>query len=365
MDAVLRRTGRRVAIPRQTIGSQEYAERFGSRWHAAFPETGRVQRRPPVQYGSRAADFESAVDPVPALGVLELTRGYVVGTEGWLVSREGQLLPDPTWYGTHTADLNRRLRGNRGSRQVVPLRGSALSLLTRSEDSNYAHFLLDGVGRLAVVAAAGIPMDRFDHVIASVPNEGCRRLLARAGVPLERLIDARKGAAFRPDVLFAPSFPGTRRNYLPWLVDFLRGTIPAPDGPGGRRLFIQRKHTRRVLNEAELLPILAGHGFELYDPLEHEDPPRDFAAASVVVGPHGAAMADLAFCRPGTSVLELIPEDHLMPYWYTLSEAGGLRYGYLIADAHRTALGSAKSDLTVNVLDFRAALADTVAAARV
>lgn len=361
--AFLRWSGRRVVVPRTTIGSREYAERHSGQWHVAYPAAGRVSRRPPVRYGSRVADFESPVDPIPELGVLELQHGHVVGREGWIVSREGQLLPEQTWYGTHTAEMEHRLRGKRQPQQVVRVHGTALSLATRSADSNYGHFLLDSVGRLALVEKAGIGMDRIDHVVGAVPSEGAKGILQRAGVPLDRLILTREGISIQPDVLLAPSFPGSRRNYLPWLVDFLRKAGPAPpDGPA-RRLYVQRKATRRVLNEAQLLPLLEGHGFELYDPAEHADSPADFAAASVVVGVHGAGLAGVAFCRPGTCVLELIPEDHVMPYWYTLSEAGGLRYGYLIGDAHPSPLGASKSDLSIDVRDFEAALADTVQAA--
>ena len=279
------------------------------------------------------------------------------------MSRKGELLPEHTWYGTHTAEMEHRLRRGRQPHRVERVGGTALSLATRSADSNYGHFLLDSVGRLALVEKAGIGMDRIDHVVGAVPSEGARRILKRAGVPLDRLILTREGVSIQPDVLLAPTFPGTRRNYLPWLVEFLRKAGPAPpDGPA-RRLYIQRKATRRVLNEAQLLPMLEEHGFEIYDPAEHPDPPADFAAASIVVGAHGAGLADLAFCRPGTCVLELIPEDHVMPYWYTVSEAGGLRYGYLIGDVQPSPLGASKSDVTIDAHDFQLALADTVQAA--
>lgn len=351
-----------MVMPRATLGSQEYARRFGGTWHTAYPARGRVERRPPVRYGSRAADFESTVDPVPELGVLELRQGRVVGLEGWVVSREGQVLPEHTWYGTHTEEMEKRLRRLRQPQRVVHVRGSVLSLGTRSAVSNYGHFLLDSVGRLALVEEAGLRMDQFDHVVGGVPSAGARRMLERAGVPLDRLIPVQEGVAILADVLYAPTFPGSRRNYLPWLVDFLRRMSVPSAAPATRRLYIQRKATRRVLNEAELLPLLEQHQFEIYDPGEHADPPADFAKASIVVGPHGAGLADLAFCQPGTSVLELIPEDHVMPYWYTLSEAGGLRYGYLIGDAHPVPSDISKSDLSIDVHDFSLALTDTVRA---
>ena len=71
--------------------------------------------------------------------------------------------------------------------------------------------------------------------------------------------------------------------------------------------------------------------------------------------------ADLAFCAPGTAVLELLPESHVMPYWYTVSEAARLRYGYLMSDWVQAAPGGlSKDDLHVDPGFFLAALDDTV-----
>jgi capsular polysaccharide biosynthesis protein len=96
-----------------------------------------------------------------------------------------------------------------------------------------------------------------------------------------------------------------------------------------------------VANEAELLPVLERHGLEVYDPSAHEGQPQDFARAELVAGPHGAALSNLAFCAPGTGVLEIVPSDHRYPHYYTLSCAAGLRYGCLQAPstAERAAAG--------------------------
>ena len=169
------------------------------------------------------------------------------------------------------------------------------------------------------------------------------------------------------DILLATSFPGTRRNYQPWLVSFLAERLGTPNAaavPRLRRLYLPRTTSRRISNEASLLPILKAHGFERYDPPRHPDPRRDFAAASVVVGASGSALADLVFCQPGTRVLELIPSDHVVSYWYTVADSGRLRYGYLVGESetHRPAgaAGPSLADFHVDVDEFRDALAATL-----
>ena len=90
------------------------------------------------------------------------------------------------------------------------------------------------------------------------------------------------------------------------------------------------------------------------------NPAEDFAAAAMVVSPHGGVLADLVFCRPGTKVLELPPIDQPAPYYYTLSLAAGLEYGCLVSrslherpEAIRT---PSTSDFTVDIDELAAAL---------
>jgi hypothetical protein len=101
-------------------------------------------------------------------------------------------------------------------------------------------------------------------------------------------------------------------------------------------------------------------GFEIYDPSRHLDPWLDFSQATAVIGPHGAGLTDLAFCLPGTAVLELLPSDHVYPYYCSLSQAAGLRYGYLIGQSERQrskrAFGPSPYDFVVNERQFAGGL---------
>jgi capsular polysaccharide biosynthesis protein len=79
-----------------------------------------------------------------------------------------------------------------------------------------------------------------------------------------------------------------------------------------------------------LIPILQRFGFDVYDVKTVTDEARYFSEAAVVVGAHGAGLTNLAFCQAGTKVLELIPSDHVWPYFYTLADAAGADYHYIV-----------------------------------
>ena len=58
-----------------------------------------------------------------------------------------------------------------------------------------------------------------------------------------------------------------------------------------------------------------------------------FAAAEVVVAPHGAGLVNLTFAPPGVRVLELFAPRYLNPgYWAIVDNVPDSRYRYVVAE---------------------------------
>jgi len=352
-----------LVLPRRTMASSAYAATGQARWTVVEPATT-LHRRPPVHHGSLPSGLlERVVPDLPDLGVLDLAHGITAGPYGWIVTPDGHLLPDHAFHGPGT----RRRRTQQFSGRtfdVERVTGTALSIATYAGWKNYAHFLLDSVTRLHLAEAAGFPPGSVDHVIVGVPNDPARRILERLGVTPDRMLETRDGIALRPERLIAPSFPGLPRNYPPWVPTYLRERLVPAGLTRHRRLYLPRTRARRILNIDELMPMLLEHGFEVFDPELAVDPISTFAEATVVVAGHGAALAGLAFCAPGTAVLEVLPSGHQMPYYYTLAESAGLHYGYLIAasvpEGSPPGLPVDKVDMRVDAAAFREALEATL-----
>jgi capsular polysaccharide biosynthesis protein len=85
-------------------------------------------------------------------------------------------------------------------------------------------------------------------------------------------------------------------------------------------------------NEPEVLALLRPLGFEVLDAgdLSVADQIRAFAEADVIVALHGAALANLVFCSPGASLIELFPSGSIVAdYWKMASGVPGLEHRYL------------------------------------
>ena len=127
-------------------------------------------------------------------------------------------------------------------------------------------------------------------------------------------------------------------EYSRWLRERLAPEAPGqPDGD--RRLFVSRGSaaSRRVVNEAEIEPLLAARGFELVDPagMSIAEQVALFSRASVVAGPHGAGLTNLLFSAPGTRVVEIFaaPAAQGISNYRVLASHLGMPYARLLAAA--------------------------------
>lgn len=300
----------------------------------------------------------------PELGVLEIPSGALYGAAGWVVGRSGCLLPEHSWYGTDLAHMPLPETWE----EPAAAGGTCLSLASDWSDGNYGHFMLDALPRLHLFERAGFSWNEIDHIYCPAierDRERVRTWLARYGVPMDKCcLEPLPGASGkRFERLLAPSFPGLKRNYPTWVAAFLRRALDTENVPRetGRRLYLTREGGRRkVRNEEQLLQILAEFQFELFNPMEHNEPWKVFAQASQIVGAHGAGLTDIAFCSSNAVVLELIPSDHQYPYYCSLAQGAGLRYGYLLceSDSHRgdAAWGPSQADIVVDHRLFRRSL---------
>ena len=109
--------------------------------------------------------------------------------------------------------------------------------------------------------------------------------------------------------------------------------VAVEGGAGARRIYVSRQSAqlRRPKNEAALSDMLKGLGFEAHDPgrLPFREQVALFSSAGVIVAPHGAALANLMFCRPGARVLEFFPRNYSNPCYAMMCRAMGLEYRYL------------------------------------
>lgn len=111
--------------------------------------------------------------------------------------------------------------------------------------------------------------------------------------------------------LVVGSIPGNRVACAPRSLRWLRERFLAGarvSAQGGRKLYIRRRvgGWRSAVNDEELSNLLAGRGFEVVRPegMSLADQVRMFAQADVIIGMHGAGLANILFA-PRATLIEL------------------------------------------------------------
>jgi capsular polysaccharide biosynthesis protein len=124
--------------------------------------------------------------------------------------------------------------------------------------------------------------------------------------------------------------------------DDVRGKVEGRQVEDGPMIYIGRGDApvRRLVNEDEVVRSLAPLGFQkvLLTGMSIEEQVALFAQARAIVAPHGAGLANIAFCRPGTAVVEIVSPDRLWSTYRAIAARRGLDYGFALGDQSDSAL---------------------------
>jgi hypothetical protein len=272
---------------------------------------------------------------VGRVAVAELPGGRVLGPHRAIITGRNELLHEISWYFGTSRPTEHPLFLNPFPPDPLEVPGR-LGLLAARGDGNYYHFLHDVLPRLGVLEQAPqiAPVDSW---YVPVQTRFQRELLDLIGISSEQRIDAGEHPHVRAETLVVPGVPAMIEKNPPWVVQFLRERLLPSAGPveRGAPVFVTRgpsANNRTVVNEDAVLELLSSRGFVAIDPgqMSVVEQIRAFASAPVIVAPHGAALANLAFASPGSAVIELFPAGSLLPdFWRMACGVPGLQYRYL------------------------------------
>ena len=200
--------------------------------------------------------------------------------------------------------------------------------------ASHWHFLIDGLGQLQPPAMAyGRETLYLDADISAEQERFTLAFAHAAGFPPFRRVERMAGECLAVDDC---AFPCRRRitDEVAWLRAVM-GVRPGSDG--GRRLFVVRNRAsiRRLLNQDEVASVLQARlGFEAVDPsaLTLDQQVQAFRGASVIVGPHGAGLANAVFAARPRLLVELCPAQP-PPFYHSLAFALGAQHCMIEAAA--------------------------------
>ena len=279
---------------------------------------------------------------VPATFTACLPNVRVVSRAGWVISPDDRVFEQSCSWKQMFFPSAIEYNSLRRPLKPVKLPGHYTTIMGRAW-RNYYHWNAECLARLALV-------ERLPDVPLLFSNKLTwwhRDSLAALGVDSSRIVELEDGC-YEVDRLYFASFAGVTGDIADWAWrdlrrKFLRGKEGAPRP--GKRIYVGRAGAahRHILNEEEVVRALEREGFT---PLESyrmtiAEKVAALSDAEIIVGAHGAGMANILFAPAGATVVEVLDPAHTVGAFYAMAASLGQGYWYLTAENEASRAGRA------------------------
>ena len=183
------------------------------------------------------------------------------------------------------------------------------------------------------------------------------------GIPKERILE-KSDDLFLVDELYLPDRGVGQNAIYPSLIRRTQKlALEKTPVLRQRRLYIARRTSRVVINEADVMQELGAFGFEQ---VYMEDYPVEeqimmAAGSDAICGPHGAGMTAAMFMKNGGTLIEMFSPSYINPCMLGICEILGHSYAMVMPRVYREEAYSHALDIVVDIALLRSALSSVCA----
>jgi len=296
--------------------------------------------------------------------IYEITNGrlYTDRIHDTAIIIDKKIIDGPSFQQRYTHDLkiyNSKVKNNivfeKGTPRILRnLNGTVLSLLTGGGgNNNYWHWLFDVLPRFGLFSK-NLNLSEVDYfLLPSLAKSFQNETLDFLNIPIHKRLSSEKFRHIKAKELIVTDHPvvisgnATQdiQNIPGWISlwlkkVFLKQSI-AINEKNKNKIYIDRSELannyqpqRLVSNEDEVKEYLLKNDFtsvRLHD-IEFKEQVNLFKNADCIVGLHGAGLANLVFCKPGTKIVEL-RSSNAGPVIENLAKKNNLNYNSIISEA--------------------------------
>ena len=267
----------------------------------------------------------------------------------------GEVLPDAANFS-----LNRKLLMYSPPKKF---NCEVVSLLTGGGGNyNYYHWLFDCLSRLFIVKVSRKIGEGTKYLIPDDALPFQRDTLEALGIDAASRISSKKCRHLIANQLIVTSHPNPNPSLIPvWIIEFLRESFLrcniAALADKKDFIYISREdsvNSRRLINESHLCKSLVSVGFGVYrlTELTFEQQVALFSQAKMIVGVHGAGLANLAFASKGAVVYELFSAQYQPDMFQRIALLTGLEYHRIVCEVRELMKPAQQLDFYIPEMDI-------------
>lgn len=200
--------------------------------------------------------------------------------------------------------------------------------------SNYYHWMFNAVPRYGILLDSGVELKG-----SALVNNNKRKYEVVFSNKIKNEVIPLQGKHYLCKNLIVPSMINKPPHPTVYSCNFIKDFFKEHSSKvNGRRIYSTRTSRRIVVNEKDIISLLKKKGFEIIDndKLTFEEQIKTYSEADYVIGPHGANLSNLVFCKKGTKILEMFnPSFFGLVYWF-ISDINKLDYYVLLGKGKRS-----------------------------
>ena len=205
------------------------------------------------------------------------------------------------------------------------INGKVFSLVQGASGNNYFHWMFDILPRLIILEKV-YQLSEIDYFYCPQIKPWQLQTLSIFKIKEDKIINSNYYRHILADKVLAVSHPwyqkgrilNEAKNLPSWIIDEIssRFDVYAKKFKCNDKFFIDRRESKynhcQIINDEDVKTYLKKRGFAVYrvGELNFFEQVYLFQNAKMIIGAHGAAFANLIFCKPNTKVLDIIPENH-------------------------------------------------------
>lgn len=289
------------------------------------------------KFNSNAVGLAHLSEPI---FIFKLDNGRVISSQGAVLDSNQNLIAEVSREIGRSIEQHSLLKVV-FFKQPLYLRGTSVTIAAPDAASNYFHWMFDVIPRYQWVMELGIIPESIDHwIVNSTQHTYQNDTLMEIGIDCSKIVDMKEKVHVMCDSLIVPSKTGLSGNISVRIVNILRDMFKSwmiEDGNFAlEKIFISRQASvkRKVENYEMILPVLEKYGFEIIT-LEDKtvsEQIKIFYNSKFIVGVHGAGFTNIAFCKPGTVIVEIFPPNYVNQCYWTIASHNSLKYNYFLGE---------------------------------
>ncbi len=206
------------------------------------------------------------------------------------------------------------------------IKGKVFSLVQgASGNVNYFHWMFDVLPRLIMLEKI-YNLNEIDYFYAPQIKPWQLSTLSIFDISEEKLIDSNRYRHIQSEKILAVSHPWYNKGKIldeakklpTWVMNEIASRFEehGKKFDCGTKIFIDRRESHynhcQIVNDEEIKIYLKKKGFDIFKigELSFFEQIYLFQNANIIIGAHGAAFANLIFCKPNTKVFDIIPKNH-------------------------------------------------------